>query len=158
MAILADALVIYDERNEKYHDNWKRMGWRGTLVRPWRPRRQGTKYGARHHHGLVIQRTRATGNLKPMRFVSLHHHSTFSYLDGYQLPEAHVRRATEINMGAIAMTEHGNIDSHVKFEKAAEKAGVKPIFGCEVYMPTTSVTRTAGPLVGPEPRRSASTT
>jgi DNA polymerase-3 subunit alpha len=38
-------------------------------------------------------------------------------------------------MGAIAMTEHGNIDSHVKFEKAAEGTGIKPIFGCEVYMP-----------------------
>src|SRR5882724_11470408 len=37
------------------------------------------------------------GGLKPMRFVSLHHHSTYSYLDGFQLPEAHVRRATEIN-------------------------------------------------------------
>jgi DNA polymerase-3 subunit alpha len=68
-----------------------------------------------------------------MRFVSLHHHSTYSYLDGFQLPEAHVRRATEINMGAIAMTEHGNIFSHVKLEKAAEEQGVKPIFGCEVY-------------------------
>jgi DNA polymerase-3 subunit alpha len=101
---------------------------------------QGTKYGARHHHGLVIQRTRATGNLKPMRFVSLHHHSTFSYLDGYQLPEAHVRRAAELNMSAMAITEHGNIDSHVKFETAADKmGGVKPIFGCEVYMPTSSV-------------------
>lgn len=72
-------------------------------------------------------------NLKPMRFVSLHHHSTYSYLDGFQLPDAHVRRATEINMGAIAMTEHGNIFSHVKLEKAAEEQGVKPIFGCEVY-------------------------
>jgi DNA polymerase-3 subunit alpha len=73
-------------------------------------------------------------NLKPMRFVSLHHHSTLgSYLDGYQLPEAHVRRATEINMSSMAMTEHGNIDSHVKFEIAAEAQGVKPIFGCEFY-------------------------
>lgn len=72
-------------------------------------------------------------NLRPMRFVSLHHHSTYSYLDGFQLPDAHVRRATEINMGAIAMTEHGNIFSHVKLEKAAEEQGVKPIFGCEVY-------------------------
>lgn len=71
--------------------------------------------------------------LKPMRFVSLHHHSTFSFLDGFQLPEAHVRRATEINMGAIAMTEHGNIFSHVKLEKAAAELGVKPIFGCEFY-------------------------
>jgi DNA polymerase-3 subunit alpha len=76
---------------------------------------------------------RRHGGLKPMRFVSLHHHSTYSYLDGFQLPEAHVRRATEINMGAIAMTEHGNIFSHVKLEMAAEKQGVKPIFGCEIY-------------------------
>lgn len=96
---------------------------------------QGTKYGD-HHAGLIIRRRRATGNLKPMRFVSLHHHSTFSYLDGYQLPEAHVRRATELNMSAMAMSEHGNIDSHVRFETAAAKTGVKPIFGCEVYMPT----------------------
>lgn len=83
----------------------------------------------------IIQRRKAAGNLKPMRFVSLHHHSTFSYKDGYQLPKAHVRRATELNMTALAMTEHGNTDSHVKFEAAAEKAGVKPIFGCEIYMP-----------------------
>lgn len=63
---------------------------------------------------------RMHANLKPMRFVSLHHHSTFSFMDGFQMPEAHVRRATEINMGAVAMTEHGNIFSHVKLEKAAQ--------------------------------------
>jgi hypothetical protein len=28
-----DALAIYVERNEEYKDNWKRMGWRGALVR-----------------------------------------------------------------------------------------------------------------------------
>lgn len=76
---------------------------------------------------------RRHGSLKPMRFVSLHHHSTFSFLDGFQLPEAHVRRATEVNMGALAMTEHGNIFSHVKLEAAAEEQGIKPIFGCEFY-------------------------
>jgi len=54
-------------------------------------------------------------------------------MDGYQLPEAHVRRATEINMSGLAMTEHGNIDSHVKFEAAAEKHNIKAIFGCEFY-------------------------
>jgi DNA polymerase III subunit alpha len=99
------------------------------------------KTGEKHHHGLVVLRKRATGNVRPMRFVSLHHHSTFSYLDGYQLPSAHVRRATELQMGALAMTEHGNIDSHVKFDAACEDSGVKPLFGCEVYMPTTSVTK-----------------
>lgn len=95
---------------------------------------EATKYGAKHHHGIIVQRTRVTGNIKPMRFVSLHHHTTFSYLDGYQLPEAHIRRAEELNMNSIAFTEHGNIDSHVKAETSASKTGIKPIFGCEVYM------------------------
>lgn len=96
-----------------------------------------TKLGSPGHtEPPVMLRRQANGNLKPMRWVSLHHHSTFSYLDGYQLPSAHVRRAQEINMGALAMTEHGNNDSHIKFELACEESGVKPIFGCEVYMPT----------------------
>jgi hypothetical protein len=99
---------------------------------------EATKYGGHEHDPPIILRARKTGNLKPMRFVSLHHHSTYSYLDGYQLPDAHVRRAIELNMGAMALTEHGNIDSHVKFETAARKMewGGKPIFGCEFYMPT----------------------
>lgn len=76
----------------------------------------------------------ANVGLKPMRFVSLHHHSTFSFLDGFQMPEAHVRRITELGGGALAMCEHGNIFSHVKLEEAAVKEGIKPIFGCEFYM------------------------
>lgn len=92
------------------------------------------RIGEDHHDVPVVRRRRAKGNLKPMRFVSLHHHSTFSYMDGYQLPEAHVRRATELNMNAMVMTEHGNIDSHTRFATAAEEQGVKPIYGCEIYM------------------------
>lgn len=93
--------------------------------------------GGHHHRVPLIQRREANGNSKPMRFVSLHGHTTFSYLDGYQLPEAHIRRANELNMTKIAFTEHGNIDSHVKAEAAAEKAGgASLIYGCEVYMPS----------------------
>jgi DNA polymerase-3 subunit alpha len=77
---------------------------------------------------------REHAGLKPMRFVSLHHHSTFSFLDGFQMPEAHVRRITELKGNALAMCEHGNIFSHVKLESAAVKEGIKPIFGCEFYM------------------------
>lgn len=91
--------------------------------------------GGTHDHKLPVGVRKAkNGNHKPMRFVSLHHHTTFSYLDGFQLPEAHVRRAEELQMAAIAFTEHGNISSHVKAEVAASKAGVKPLFGCEIYM------------------------
>src|SRR5262249_54123661 len=88
-----------------------------------------------HKDPALLVRKVVRGNNGPMRFISLHHHSTFSYMDGYQLPSAHVRRATELQMPALAMTEHGNTDSHVKFEEAATKQGVRPIFGCEIYMP-----------------------
>jgi DNA polymerase-3 subunit alpha len=70
---------------------------------------------------------------KDMRYVSLHHHSTFSFLDGFQMPDAHVRRAADLRMSALALTEHGNISSHVKLEMAAQEHGVKPIFGVELY-------------------------
>jgi DNA polymerase-3 subunit alpha len=87
-----------------------------------------------HDHKMPVGVARSrNGNRKPMVWSSLHHHSTFSYGDGFQLPEAHVNRAVELQMPAIAMTEHGNMSSHVKLEMAAEKAGVKPIFGVELY-------------------------
>jgi len=75
-------------------------------------------------------------------FVSLHHHSTFSYQDGYGTPEAHVARAVELGMPALALTEHGNVTSHVKLERACKAVGIKPIFGCELY--TGSVGENAG--------------
>lgn len=70
---------------------------------------------------------------KEMTFVSLHHHSTFSFLDGYGLPESHARRAAEMGMTHLALTEHGNVSSHVQLEQAADKYDVTPIFGCELY-------------------------
>jgi len=68
-----------------------------------------------------------------MKFVSTHHHTTFSYQDGHGTPEDHVKRAAELGMTAIASTEHGNVSSHVGMEKAGKKYGVKPIFGLEAY-------------------------
>lgn len=68
-----------------------------------------------------------------MKYVSLHHHSTYSYMDGYGTPEQHVQRAADLGMGSLALTEHGNVSSHVRLEKAALKAGIKPIFGVELY-------------------------
>lgn len=67
------------------------------------------------------------------KFVSLHHHSTFSYLDGFGTPEDHAKAAADLGMGAMALTEHGNVTSHVKLERAAKDQGIKPIFGCELY-------------------------
>lgn len=68
-----------------------------------------------------------------MKYVSLHHHSTYSYMDGYGLPEEHVARVADLGMSALALTEHGNTSSHIKLEQAALKHGIKPIFGLEAY-------------------------
>lgn len=68
-----------------------------------------------------------------MRTPSLHHHTTFSYMDGFGTPAQHVARAVELGMGTLAFTEHGNVSSHVGLEKAASNAGIKPIFGLEAY-------------------------
>lgn len=69
-----------------------------------------------------------------MRLVSLHHHTTYSFLDGHGNPEQHLQRAAELGYTALAFTEHGNTSSHFRAEKAATKIGsVKPIFGIEAY-------------------------
>lgn len=68
-----------------------------------------------------------------MKFVSTHHHTTFSYQDGYGTPEDHAKRTAELGMSALAVTDHGNNSAHVGLEKAALKYGIKPLFGLEAY-------------------------
>jgi DNA polymerase-3 subunit alpha len=54
-------------------------------------------------------------------------------MDGFGTPEAHMRRSADLGMTAQAFTEHGNVSSHVRAEKAGKEFGVKPIFGLEAY-------------------------
>jgi len=68
-----------------------------------------------------------------MRYVSLHTHTTFSYGDGYGTVAQHVSRVADLGMSALALTEHGNVSSWVQLEIACKRAGIKPIYGCEIY-------------------------
>lgn len=70
---------------------------------------------------------------KEMVFCSLHHHTTFSYKDGFGRPEAHARRACELGVPFVALTEHGNVTSHVQHERACDKYEVKAGYGVELY-------------------------
>lgn len=54
-------------------------------------------------------------------------------MDGFGTPAQHVQRAVDLGMPFLALTEHGNVSSHVQLEKHALKAGIKPIFGVELY-------------------------
>lgn len=74
--------------------------------------------------------------MKPRQFVSLHHHATNSYGDGFRRPEEHVKAVAALGYPAMALTDHGNVSGHVKLERAAQEAGIKPIFGCELYCET----------------------
>lgn len=71
-------------------------------------------------------------------FVHLHLHTEFSLLDGMTRTKDLAKRAAELGMPAVALTDHGNLYGAIKFYKSCKDAGVKPIFGCEIYLaPTT---------------------
>ncbi|MAZ60840.1 MAG: DNA polymerase III subunit alpha [Candidatus Marinimicrobia bacterium] len=67
-------------------------------------------------------------------FIHLHNHSDYSLLDAAQTVETMCNRVADLGMDSIAITEHGNLFSMIPFYKAALKAGIKPILGCEMYV------------------------
>ncbi len=69
-----------------------------------------------------------------MSFVHLHVHSEYSLLDGACRIGEMAVRAKELGQEALAITDHGVMYGAVAFYKACQKAGVKPIIGCEVYV------------------------
>ena len=69
-----------------------------------------------------------------MSFCHLHVHSEYSLLDGLcRLPQL-VSQAANLDMWALALTDHGGLWGIVPFYKLCRKAGIKPIIGCEVYV------------------------
>ena len=76
----------------------------------------------------------ALANTRP--FVHLHIHTEYSLLDGACRIDQLMDRVKECGQTAIACTDHGVMYGCVQFYKAAKKAGIKPIIGCEVYVAT----------------------
>lgn len=67
-------------------------------------------------------------------FVHLHCHTEFSLLDGAARINRLIDRAADFKMPALAITDHGTMFGVIDFYKAAKRAGIKPILGCEVYV------------------------
>lgn len=70
--------------------------------------------------------------MKSCEFVHLHVHSQYSLLDGLIRIEDVVAKARELNMPALAITDHDNLFGTLDFYFAAINAGIKPIIGCEM--------------------------
>ena len=73
---------------------------------------------------------------KTRNFTHLHLHTEYSLLDGACRIEGLMQRVKALGQTAVAITDHGVMYGCVDFYKAAKKAGVKPIIGCEVYVAT----------------------
>ncbi len=81
-------------------------------------------------------------------FVHLHNHTIYSLLDGACRLKELARRALELGMPAVAMTDHGNMFGAVEFFEAAKDVGVHPIIGQEFYLAKGSRTERADPEPG----------
>tara|TARA_Y100001968_G_scaffold50564_1_gene41251 strand:+ start:26622 stop:30137 length:3516 start_codon:yes stop_codon:yes gene_type:complete len=74
-----------------------------------------------------------------MGFVPLHNHSDYSLLDGAsQLPKM-VERAKELEMPALALTDHGVMYGAIELLKLCRNANIKPIIGNEMYVINGSI-------------------
>src|SRR5690242_7939570 len=67
-------------------------------------------------------------------FVHLHVHSEYSILDGACRIPGLAARAAELQMPAVALTDHGSLAGAVQLYQHATKQGVKPLIGCELYV------------------------
>ncbi|MGA9761019.1 MAG: DNA polymerase III subunit alpha [Gaiellaceae bacterium] len=67
-------------------------------------------------------------------FVHLHVHSEYSILDGACRVPGLTARAAELEMPAVALTDHGSLAGAVEFYRQAAKQGVKPVLGSELYV------------------------
>ncbi len=68
------------------------------------------------------------------RFIHLHVHSHYSFLEAIPKVPALVKAAADAGMDAIALTDAGNIHGAIEFYKAAEKKGIKAIIGVDTYV------------------------
>src|SRR5918995_6556578 len=68
------------------------------------------------------------------RYVELHAHSAYSFLDGTSQPEELAARAAELGYEALALTDHDGVYGSLEFAHAATFFGVRPITGTELTL------------------------
>ncbi|MGB1287288.1 MAG: DNA polymerase III subunit alpha, partial [Aggregatilineales bacterium] len=73
-------------------------------------------------------------------FVHLHVHTEYSLLDGHSRIKNLVKRAGELDMSALAITDHGVMFGAIDFFRECKKAGIKPIIGMEAYLAPRGMT------------------
>jgi error-prone DNA polymerase len=81
-------------------------------------------------------------------YVELHCHSNFSFLDGGSHPYELAKRAAELEMPALAITDTGGVYGAVRFLQACRKVGVKPLIGAALEVDGEELVMIARNLAG----------
>ncbi len=81
-----------------------------------------------------IEDREGSDGVSEKKFCHLHLHTEYSLLDGSGKISKIIKKAKELGMESIAITDHGVMYGCVDFYKEAKKAGIKAILGCEVYV------------------------
>jgi len=69
-----------------------------------------------------------------MDFTHLHVHTEYSLLDGSNKIKELIARVKELGMDSVAITDHSVMYGVIDFYKEAQKQGIHPVIGCEVYV------------------------
>jgi len=77
-------------------------------------------------------------------FAHIHVHTQYSILDGASNIPMLMDRVKTLGMGAIAITDHGNMFGVKEFHNSATRKGIKPIIGCETYVAKRSMADVSG--------------
>lgn len=75
-----------------------------------------------------------------MTFAHLHVHTQYSLLDGFANIKKLIQKVKDMNMPAVAITDHGTMYGVIEFFNTARAAGVKPIIGLEAYLSARGMT------------------
>lgn len=85
-------------------------------------------------------------NEKDAGFVHLHVHTEYSLLDGSARINRLVKRAKELNMKSLAITDHGVMYGVIDFYKTCIEEDIKPVIGCEAYITPRSLKQKEGAI------------
>ena len=101
----------------------------------------------------MVERMADYGN----NFVQLHNHTHYSLLDGASKIPDLAKRAAELGMPAVGITDHGNMHGAYEMYTNCVANGVKPIIGIEAYVTPETARKTSPACIG-VPKASAATT
>ena len=81
-------------------------------------------------------------------FCHLHLHNEYSYLDGMGTAKQYCKKAKSLGFAHLALTNHGNVDGAIQFQKTSEEEGIIPIIGCELYIVPNEMVKEKGDKKG----------